>query len=147
MNNGQIQPRPPKVHLDAREQARDLLAQSKPGRFVASMVGKLEESGEAMLARLFWIATDDSGQVRHDHQSAAIKMILTQVNSEKIMAVAMGLQRHVGRPGGDAEREAEEQAAEWAAIVETDVVEMEENPEGSGNYQPEEAPDDPQGTE
>lgn len=123
---------PPKIYLDAREQARDLLAQSKPGQFVANMIGKLADQGENVLARLFTIATsEDTDTYPPAVQLKAIQMILQNANAEKIVEVAMGLRRHVGRPGDDAERAAEKQAGEWAEIAEVDTV---EDPKGSGHY-------------
>ena len=112
----------------ARDQAKDLLARARPARFVATFIEQLESEGQAVIARLFKIATDE--ETPPAVALKAIDQIMRLSNTEGIMQVALGLKKTVGRPGSEKAEAEARQSEEWA-----DIVDLEESPPGSGHYE------------
>lgn len=115
------------VNVD-RDIPETMLAKARPGLFVRTFLDELQAKGQAVLVRLFTIATDEDVQPKVQLQ--AIDMILKISNAADVLAVAMGLKQQKGRPGEDSDAEAQQAREEWG-----NVVQMHENPPGSGEYE------------
>lgn len=100
---------------NARDKARDLLARARPAKFVAGFIEELTKNGDAVLKRLFDIATDDATPPAVALK--AIDQITKMAKTEEIMQVALGLKKQVGRPGSEKADAEAKQAEEWAEIV------------------------------
>ena len=108
-------------------EGRAALDRLRPALFMQTFLTQLAQRGDALLERLFRLATDP--EVADNIALGAIDRILALTNAKDILAVALGLRRQRGRPGEDDAEERRLQQ-EWA-----DAVSLEETPPGSGNFE------------
>lgn len=107
----------------SKKAAEDVLARLRPTTFLRDFIHGLTEQGEAVIARLFMIAT--SADVSPKDQLAAIKLIMEMSNGKDLLGVAMGLRN---RRQGVNEEDVEDAKFqdEWA-----NILDLEEQDDGT----------------